>query len=110
MTDADLRAKRDALTAKLKAWNDPDEDKPVRQKTTKELLEESDRLAAEMKARDEADRIEAEVQRRVQERLEQERAKPKPIYRSTLSPKQKSEAMRKFGDKYLSLPWAPDRP
>jgi hypothetical protein len=78
----------------------------------RELIAEAERDAARMKAQDEADRIEQEVERRVQERSEQERAARKPpIYRSTLSPKQKSELMRKMGPKlYLGLPWSASRP
>jgi hypothetical protein len=73
--DDDLRAKRDRLVQELRRWNS--EDEPVRPKSDREVLEESARMAAEMKARYEAERIEQEVERRVQERLDQERAPAK---------------------------------
>jgi hypothetical protein len=107
MNDA-LRTRRDALAAELRRWN-ADEDKPV--KSTRQLLGETDRAAAEMRRRDEEDRLEEEIERRVELRLVEERAKQKPpIYRRDLRPREKSQLIEKLGhDKYMALPWAPPR-
>jgi hypothetical protein len=110
----DLAAKRAELAQRLRDWNAEPEGQPMTatRKTTRQVLEESEALTREMEQRDREERIEAEVRRRVQERLEQERAARKPpTYRRDLKPAEKSRLMASMGpDEYLALPWSPDRP
>ena len=118
MSASDLAAKRDALVRKLQAMDVSEAEMrkltmstSIRElkRSTSQLLDRLDREERE-REREEAEECEAALQAKLDAIEENTRPNDPPVYRSTLTPAQKSRLMRQLGsDRYLTLPWAPRR-
>jgi ribosome recycling factor len=106
---------RQQLIAALRGMDEPAPKEEVRMSSRREELRRSttellDRLAAEDAQRAVDERVQKLVGERLAKIEENTRPKEPPVYRSTLTPAQKSRLMRQLGsDGYLALPWAPPR-